>query len=501
MNQPGICYLTGGGPGHPGLLTVRAVEVLRRAEVVVYDNLINEAVLSYAPPSAERVYVGKRAGRHEWRQADINRLLVDLTGSGKAVVRLKGGDPFVLGRGGEEAGALAAAGLRFEVIPGVTSGLAAAAFAGIPVTLRGHAGAVVLVTGHDCPMESGRVDWAALAALRETTLVIYMGVRKLPAIVSALLAAGKDPATPSAAVQWGTRPAQRVVTAALRDLPPTVSAAKLSSPAVIIIGDVAALAGRLDWFKPGPLSGRRCLITRTREQNGALRRLLEARGADVVELPMIELKPLPVTLPVSLSAAYRWLVFTSPNGVEYFFRHWHADRDIRELGGVKIAAVGAATRARLRALGLRVDFTPTVYTAEALCAEWPDAAADGRRVLHVRGNLARDSVVARLARIGWPVDPLTVYETTAAPGAAGRYHELLFAAPPDWVIFCSASSARQFRAVAGGELPAGLKIASLGRVTSAAARAAGWTVDLEASKSRLEVLVEELVQREQIPLP
>jgi uroporphyrinogen III methyltransferase/synthase len=293
-------------------------------------------------------------------------------------------------------------------------------------------------------------------------------------------------------VQWGTLPGQRRVVSDLQNIAVTVSEQKLSSPAVIVIGEVAALTERLDWFKLGPLSGQRCLITRTREQNGELRRLLAAHGADVVELPLIQIKPLTVSLPPSLSADYRWLIFTSPNGVECFFRNWFADRDVRELAGLKIAAVGAATRARLRALGLRVDFTPKVYTAENLCAEWPDAGAG--RVLHVCGNLARDSVMSRLAGTGWQVDCLVVYETTEALGAAECWREARASAPPDWVIFCSSSSVREFRKVADGEWPRGLKIASIGRITSATVREAGWRVDLEASVSRLEVLVRELVQ-------
>jgi uroporphyrinogen III methyltransferase/synthase len=487
----GICYLAGCGPGHPGLLTLAAVEALRLAEAVVYDNLINESVLSYAPPLAERIYVGKRAGRHELRQAEINALLVDLVARGKTVVRLKGGDPLVFGRGGEEAQALLAAGLKFEIIPGVTAGVAAPAFAGIPVTHRGLAGAVVFVTGHDCARECGSVDWGALAGLRETTLVFYMGVKNLPRITAALLAAGQAPDTPAALIQWGTLPGQRSVVSDLQHLAAAVGDEKLASPAIVVIGGVAALAGQLDWFTRGPLSGWRCLITRTREQNGRLRQLLAAQGADVVELPLIQIKPLAVTLPASL-AAYQWLIFTSPNGAEHFFKNWFAGHDIRELAGLKIAAVGPSTRAQLASLGLRVDFVPKIYTAETLCAEWPDPG--GGRALHVCGNLAQTSVMAQLARLGWRVDRLEVYTTTGAPGARERCREVFAAAPPDWVIFCSSSSVRHFQEAVAGELPPGLKIASIGRITSAAVRAAGWPVALEASASRLEKLVGELAE-------
>ena len=494
MNRDeGICYLTGCGPGNPGLLTLRAVEVLRLAEVVVYDNLINESVLSYAPSLAERIYVGKRAGRHEMKQAAISGLLVDLVRQGKIVVRLKGGDPFIFGRGGEEAEALMAAGLKFEVVPGVTSGIAAATFAGIPLTHRAHAGAVVFVTGHDCSKESGVVDWTALAALRETTLVIYMGVKNLPHIAGTLMAAGKAPETPVAVVQWGTLPGQRCVVSDLRNIAATVSAGKLASPAIIVIGEVAGLADKLHWFEKGPMSGKRCLITRTREQNSKLRQLLSAQGADVVELPLIQIKPVnEVVIPSSLATDYDWLIFTSPNGVDYFFKKWFANHDIRELAGLKIAAVGPTTRAQLKALGLKVDFVPKIYTAETLCKEWPDA--NGGKVLHVCGNLAQESVMSRLARLGWQVDRLEVYETSEAAGVAERYREVFSSAPPDWVIFCSSSSVRHFQKVANGEVPAGLKIASIGSITSATIREAGWRVDLEASESRLEKLVEELAK-------
>jgi uroporphyrinogen III methyltransferase/synthase len=494
MNQDkGICYLTGCGPGNAGLLTLRAVEVLRQAEVVVYDNLINEAVLFYAPPLAERIYVGKRAGLHELKQQDINALLVRFVVGGKTVVRLKGGDPFIFGRGGEEAEALRTAGLKFEIIPGVTSGIAAPAFAGIPLTHRAHAGAVVFVTGHDCSKESGTVDWAALAALKETTLVIYMGVKNLPHIAGALMAAGKAPETPAALVQWGTLPGQRSIVSDLQHIAAAVSAEKLASPAIIVIGAVAALAEQLTWFDRGPMSGKRCLITRTREQNSRLRQLLSAQGADVVELPLIQIKPVKEpAIPPSLATDYQWLIFTSPNGAEYFFKNWFANRDIRELAGLRIAAVGPTTRARLKALGLKVDFVPKIYTAETLCAEWPDT--NGGKALHVCGNLAQDSVMTRLARLGRQIDRLEVYETSEAPGADERYREIFAGAPPDWVIFCSSSSVRHFRKIANGEVPQGLKIASIGRITSATIREAGWTVDLEASESRLEKLVGELAE-------
>ncbi len=490
MNSGGICYLTGAGPGDPALMTLRAMEILQSADIVIYDNLISESVLSLAPSYAQKIYAGKRAGRHEMKQPDINRLILEQVRAGKTVLRLKGGDPFTFGRGGEEAEALTQAGLRFEVVPGITSGIAAPAYAGIPLTHRDYSGLVVFVTGHECPKESGEADWKLLAQI-DGTLVIYMGVRNLPNISKNLIGFGKDPKTPAAFVQWGTTAKQRSIVATLESLPEAVARQKLGAPAIIVVGAVAAMGDKLQWFRPGPLAGKRCVVTRTREQNSRLRGLLQALGAEVTELPLIEIRSNPrARIPENLPEKFDWLLFTSANGVEHFLRLWLEGHDIRGLGPVKIAAVGPATAQALGRYGLKTDFVPRTHTAQALVKEWPDRRGSGT-VLHICGDNAEPLPFPKSAG-GWKAERLLVYRTIEAANARERFLEIFEPGLPDWVVFCSASAVKHFSKLAGNTWPKGLRAASIGPVTSEAIKAAGGTVDLQASSSRLEVLVEEL---------
>ena len=492
MSGAGICYLTGAGPGNPALLTLRALEVLRVAEVLIYDKLINENILALAPGTAQKFYAGKREGRHEMKQADINCLMVEQVRAGRIVVRLKGGDPFTFGRGGEEAEALTAAGLKFEVIPGVTSGTAVPAYAGIPLTHRHYSGQVVFVTGHECPKESGEVNWEQLARL-DGTLVVYMGVRNLSNVVERLLAAGKDPATPVAFIQSGTLANQRSVVATLKTIVDEVGKQGLGAPAIIVIGAVAAMGKSLPWFQPGPLAGRRIVITRTRRQNGRLRELLIMQGAEVLELPLLETVSVS---PGALPGDIRWLVFTSVNGVEYFMRFWRTARDLRGLADYRIAAVGTATAEALKNHGLDADFVPTLHNVQALVKQWPEPVGGGG-ILHVCGNLAEPLIFKDARGMEIPAGRLVVYETREEPQAGERFREIFEAGSPDWVVFCSQSAVKSFARLAGGSWPQGLKIASIGPVTSEAVRNAGAVVRMEASDSRLEVLVDELALQPQ----
>jgi len=489
----GICYLAGAGPGDPGLLTVKAREVIASAELLVYDNLIHAGILLGAPAACRLVYAGKRAGKHVMKQADINQLLVDSVRQGLQVVRLKGGDPFTFGRGGEEAEALAEAGMRFEVIPGITSGIAVPAYAGIPLTHRGHSGVLTFVTGHECPRESGRVDWKALAKI-DGTLAIYMGAKNLPGIVTELVDGGKSIQTPAAFVQWGSTHRQRSVLGTLADICEKVAAAGLSSPAIVVIGPVAALAEKLDWYKTGPLHGLRVAVTRPTEQNSRLAALLEEQGAEVLQFPVIAVEPIPqLQMPADLPRQADWLLFTSVNGVDYFWRNWTERRDLRDLAGLKLAAVGPATRAALESRGLKVDFTARVHTAEALAAEL-SAAVTAARAWHVCGTLAGTELAAGLAAKGWPVERLEVYRNTAPARLVERYRDVFELQSPDWILFCSSSAVRNFRELAGASFPSGVRVGSLGPVTSQTVRACGWSVDLEAVEANLETLVRQLVE-------
>jgi len=480
-------FLVGAGPGDPGLLTVRGAELLACADVVVYDRLAPVALLDLVPRDAERVYVGKGPGHVEMSQADINDVLVARGQQGLAVVRLKGGDPYVFGRGGEETEALAAAGVAFEVVPGVTSAIAAAAYAGIPVTHRGLSTHVTVVTGHEDPArtEPG-VDWDALARAGGT-LVILMGAGRIADIAAALIAGGRAPGTPVAAVRNGTRADQRTVRATLA----TIAGAGVRAPSAIVVGEVAGLD--LRWFENRPLFGRRVVVTRAREQASALRARLEALGATVIELPAIVLEPVDFEVPPL--AGYGWLVLTSANGVAALFDRGLAPAglDTRALAGVRVAAIGPGTAAALAARGVRADLVPDRFVAEALVAAFPPPEPGRERVLLARAKQARDVLPEGLAARGYRVDVLPVYRTVRAEPDADALAAVQ-AGEIDAVTFTSSSTVTNLCDLLGDELPARpTLIASIGPVTSATARERGLTVDVEASEHTIDGLVAALV--------
>lgn len=480
-------WLVGAGPGDPGLLTRRGAEVLADAEVVVHDRLANPALLDLAPPDALRISVGKAPGRVEMDQDGINAVLVEHGGAGRRVVRLKGGDPFVFGRGGEEAEALVAAGVPFEVVPGITSAIAAAAYAGIPVTHRGLSTHFTVVTGHEDPTK-GRtdVDWEALGRAGGT-LVILMGASRIRDIAERLVAAGRAPDTPVAVVRNGTRADQ----ATLRSTLATVGDADVRPPSAIVVGDVAALD--LAWFEQRPLFGRRIVVTRAREQASELRARLETLGASVIELPAIEIEPIDFALPPL--DRYTWLVFTSTNGVRAFFEDGLAvhDLDTRALGGLQVAAIGPGTAAALTAQGIRPDVVPERFVAESLLEAFPAPSSAGESVLLARAETARDVLPEGLTERGYQVDVLPVYRTVRAvpdPDQVGRVR----AGEVDALTFTSSSTVMNF-CEALGTLPDPLPpVVSIGPVTSATARELGLTVTAEAGVHTIDGLVATVVE-------
>ncbi len=492
----GIVYLVGSGPGDPGLLTLRARELLARCDAVVFDALVNPAILSgdAIPAGAERHFVGKRGGERSARQDEIEALLIRLGRAGRSVVRLKGGDPFVFGRGSEEAQALARAGIAFEVVPGVTAGVAAPAYAGIPVTHRAVATSVTFITGHEDPTkDKSGTDWSALARTGGT-LVLYMGVRRLPDIVQALAAGGMSPDTPAAMVEWGTFPRQRTVAATLGTLVDAATAAAISAPAITIIGKVVGLRESIRWFDERPLFGRRIVVTRARARVSELAGRLAALGAEVIETPAIRIEPLdaaPLRRALASAGGYRWALFTSGSAVEIVWAELREmGLDARALAGVKLAAVGPASAQALARHGLVADLIPDRYVAEGL-VEALRAAGDlaGARVLYPKAAGARDLLPDELRRIGAEVDDIPIYRSVIDPDGARAAREALGGGGVDVVTFTSSSTVRNFVEAVGVEAARAVHAVSMGPITSGTARALGIPVVAEAAEATLDALV------------
>jgi uroporphyrinogen III methyltransferase/synthase len=475
-------YLVGAGPGDPGLLTVRGAELLRRAQVVVYDRLASPALLELASENTELVDVGKAPGRVAMSQEEINELLVERGRAGLEVVRLKGGDPFVFGRGGEEAESCRDGGVAFEVVPGITSAIAAPAYAGIPVTHRGLSTSVTIVTGHEDPAKGTTdTDWDALARAGGT-IVVLMGAGRVNEIAKALIAGGRDAATPVAAVRWGTRPEQRTVRATLE----TIDQLGVEAPSAIVVGAVAAL--ELGWFEQRPLFGRTIVVTRAREQASELRARLEQLGATVIELPSIALEPIDFALPQL--DQFSWLLFTSANGVDAFFDRGLAPRglDARALGAVRVAAIGPGTADALATHGVRADLVPPRFVAESLLEAFPDPEMNGARVLIARAASARDVLPEGLAERGYEVEVLAVYQTVPVepdPDHLARVR----AGDVDALTFTSSSTVKNFCEAVGAFEPAQTSVISIGPVTSETARGLGLRVDVEADPHTIDGLV------------
>ncbi len=503
MTTPTV-YLVGAGPGDPGLVTVRAVECLAQADLVLYDKLVSPRLLDYAPPQAERVCVTDLADCHVERYAPVQQMLIDEARRGRRVVRLKGGDPFVFGRGGEEAEALRQADVPFEVVPGVTAALGAAAYAGIPLTHRQYASAVAFVTGHEDPTKPGTaLDWSALARF-PGTLVFYMGMSRLARIVSALVGHGKDAATPAAVVHWCTTGEQQTVEAPLAELPGAVQKAGLTAPALVFVGPVVALRGRLSWLERRPLLGKRVLVTRPRHQAGDLVRRLELLGAVPLVLPAVEIGPpvdwAPVDRAIDALDSYQWLVFTSANGVSAFLdRLRERGRDLRALGGIRLAAIGPGTAEALRGNRLEPNVVPAEYRSEALAEALRPRVAD-QAVLLARADRGREVLREELGRSAARVEQVAVYRQADAVDVHSPTLDCLRRGEVDYVTLTSANIARALvRAldeVSRGRLESGqVEVVSISPVTSAAVRELGLPVAAEADEYTVPGLVAALVRR------
>jgi uroporphyrinogen III methyltransferase/synthase len=493
---PGIVYLVGAGPGDPGLMTTRSLDLIVAADVIVHDRLIPDDALAVASPDAEILYVGKEPGAATVPQDGIAELLIERAREGKLVVRLKGGDPFVFGRGGEEAEALAAAEIPFEVVPGITAGIAAPAYAGIPVTHRDDASAVAFVTGHEDPgKEDSSLDYEALAGF-PGTLVFYMGVKALPGIAASLIEAGRDPSEPAAVVERGTLPGQRTVTSTLEDIASAAEDAGIRPPSVTVVGPVVARRERIAWLERRPLHGKKVVVTRARAQASELARRLDALGAESVELPAIRIEPRldsdEVRRAVESLHAYALICLTSSNGARLLFEAMAAQgRDARALANASVAAIGSGTEAALAAHGVIADIVPERFIAEELVEALNKLQLDGKPVLIARAAEGRELLPDAMRKRGAKVDVVTLYETVAEtpdPEALKRAQDA------DFVTFTSSSTVRNFMAASANGIPEGAKVVSIGPITSEAAREAGLTVDVEAERHDIGGLVEALLQ-------
>ncbi len=513
METKGKVYIIGAGPGDPGLLTLKGFKALKEAEVIIYDHLVSPGIIalkaeqnrtSDSPDEGpgqmkptRLIYAGKEGGDHTLSQDEINERLVAEAAQGRIVARLKGGDPFVFGRGGEEAEVLARAGIPFEIIPGVTSAVAVPAYAGIPLTHRGFTSAVALVTGHEDPgKEKSDLDWPALA--RIGTLVFLMGVKNLSRIVSSLLEAGKPPETPAALIRWGTTPYQETLTSTLGEIIEQTCRRGFRPPAIFVVGQIVGLRDQLNWFETRPLFGKTIVITRPKAQAGELSSLLEEAGARVIRFPVIEIVP-PETYDDLDSAlgrieSYHWIIFTSVNGVRPFFKRLREQRDIRDLKGIRICAIGPITARAVAELGLRVDVVPASYLSEGIVEALGRFEVAGKRFLLPRAEESRELIPEELTRRGAVVDTVTAYRTVRVDSGREKIAPLIEAGEVDMVTFTSPSTVRGFMEIWGTDpWPDKTRVACLGPVTAAAAERFGLPVDVLEEVFTVEGLVRGII--------
>lgn len=502
MRREGRVFLVGAGPGDPGLITVRGLQALQQADVVIYDHLVSKRLLDHCKPAAKIIYAGKERHRHTKTQAEIERLLIRFAKSGKTVVRLKGGDPVLFGRGGEEALALATAHLPFDIIPGVTSAIAVPAYAGIPVTHRAMASSVALVTGHeDSSKPEASLNWPQLATATDT-LVVLMGVGMLRRTVEQLIRHGRAKATPCAVIEWGTLPWQRTVTGTLSTIVRRCATAHARPPAVIVVGHVVRLRRRLSWFERKPLFGQRIVVTRPADRVDQLANLLETLGAEVIALPAIALAPVESNglfrRALQTLETFDWVFFTSPEGIQWFRRLLARERqDLRILRGRHIAAIGPKTAASIEQQGIHVDFQPKTFSQEGLLEGLKQRRFAGRRALILNAKGARDVLEQGLKAYGFEVRKVPLYQTVIPPRLVERVKRV-FEEPTDWVTVTSASCVDHLGAAltaAGLKRAIGtIRWASIGPVTSLAVRRLGGRVAVEARRATIEGLAEALAQ-------
>jgi uroporphyrinogen III methyltransferase/synthase len=505
VQKIGKVYLVGAGPGDPGLITVRGQYLLERAEVVVYDYLASKRLLKFVPADAQFVYAGKRGGvKHVHTQDEINQMLVDFALAGKTVIRLKGGDPFIFGRGGEELETLAAANIPFEVVPGVTSATAAATYAGIPITHRDYTASVAFITGHEDPTKSNsNIDWSKIAT-GVGTIVVYMGIKNLPVIVANLIDNGRSPDTPVAVVRWASTPEQCSVVGTLTTIADIVKQENIKPPALIVIGEVVNLRGTLDWFEKRPLFGKRIIVTRTREQASELVAKLEEAGASCYECSTINIEPVDsyeiLDGELERIDEYHWILFTSLNGVRYFFQRLFAKgMDARDLKGPDIAVVGKSTADLLLSYGINADLIPPTFTGEGLAESLLDQGVEGRNILIPRAKVAREILPETLRGGGAQVTVSSVYQNVPPQGRKDELRAELESGQVDMVTFTSSSTVRNFLTMvdAGDQdellrLMTGVKIAAIGPITAKTITDSGLQVDVQPDNYTIAEMVQSI---------
>ena len=498
MNN-GYVYLVGAGPGDVGLITVKGLECIKKADVIVYDRLANPRLLSYAKPDAKFIYVGKTPDHHTLRQEEINQVLVDEAVKGQIVTRLKGGDPYVFGRGGEEGEKLRENDIFFEVVPGITSAISVPSYAGIPVTHRHLTSTFTVITGHEDPLKaSSQINWDRLAK-DPGTLIFLMGVGHLEQIVQQLIANGKADTTPIALIRWGTRPEQQVVVGTLKTIVEDVKKAGLTSPAIIIVGDVVTMRDTLSWFENKPLFGQRILVTRAREQASAFSEMIEAAGGEAWEAPTITIdykeESTELADAVKKSGEYDWIIFTSVNGVHSFFKSMKKNNcDIRTLGKAKICAIGPKTKEVLENKGLLVEAMPEKFVAESVIECLKPLLQPGERILLPRSDLARDVLVDVLKQMGMVVDEVIAYRTKKVDRFNDEIIEKIKDKSIKIVTFTSSSTVKNFMAfIEDKSILDGIKLASIGPITSQTLRDFGFEPHIEAEEYTIKGLYDAIV--------
>lgn len=503
MNKKGLVYLIGAGPGDPKLITIKGLECIKNSDAIVYDRLAGDRLIAFARPGTELIYVGKSPDRHTLKQDEINQLLVEKASQGKTIARLKGGDPFVFGRGGEEAEVLSEAGIPFEIVPGVTSAIAAPAYAGIPVTHRDFTSTLAIITGNEDPLkDDSSIQWEKIAT-GVGTLVFLMGMSSLPKITKRLIENGRSPLTPAALVRWGTRPEQQTLTGTLGDIGEKANRAGFTNPAVIIVGEVVSLREKLGWYEKKLLFGKRVLVTRSREQASALSEAIEDLGGEPLEFPTIgvadpeDYKPLDQA--INELSAFKWVIFTSVNGVAYFFnRLRRRNKDIRELAGARICAIGPKTREALENYGLLVDYVPGEYRAEEIIAGLQGKVNAGERVLLPRADIARKVLAEALTGMGALVTDVSAYRTVMGGGDSAEITRKLLNGEIHAVTFTSSSTVQNFVKMLKfpdlKTLLAGVTVACIGPITADTARDLGLRVDVVAREYTIEGLVAAILE-------
>jgi uroporphyrinogen III methyltransferase/synthase len=506
-----MVYLVGAGPGDPGLITIRGKQLLERAEVIIYDYLASRKLLKYVPRDAEFIYAGKKGGsKHTHTQAEINQMLIDRALSGRMVVRLKGGDPFIFGRGGEEIEELVAAGIPFEVVPGVTSATAAATYAGIPITHRQYTATVAFVTGHEDPTKKeSNVAWDKIAT-GVGTIVVYMGIKNLASITEKVIKYGRDPKTPVAVVRWASTSEQQTVVGTLENIAEVVRVNNIKPPSLVIIGEVVNLRDTINWYEKRVLFSKRVVVTRTREQASELVDLLENYGAECIEYPTISLEPLDSSeiLDRALTEidTYQWVLFTSINAVDYFFKRlFELGMDVRDLKGPKVAAVGRVTAEALASRGIRADLLPEEFTGDGLAETLINEGVTGLNILIPRALKARETLPEKLSRAGAEVTVAPVYQNVLPKSSAGEHlkddlRQALEEKRVDMVTFTSSSTVKNFVTLLDTSGPdelqrlmSGVAVAAIGPITAKTAESHGLKVDVQPVEYTIPGLVESIV--------